>query len=119
QYLNNYPGLKDLIGEEIYPLKLPQGPQLPAVTYFKVSEVPVRDLDGVTMRRARVQFSCWAKKYTAVKRVVQEIKKALQDFQGPLGAFNILDINMIGEGDVYESATSPDPDMGSYHIPID
>lgn len=47
-----------LVGQRIYPDRLPAGATLPAISYSLISEVPDRYVPGV--RQARVQISCWS-----------------------------------------------------------
>ncbi|WP_292366074.1 MULTISPECIES: DUF3168 domain-containing protein [unclassified Methanoculleus] len=50
-------GVTALVGQRIYPDRLPTEPTLPALTYSLISEVLDAHISGD--RRARVQVSCW------------------------------------------------------------
>jgi len=115
-HLKSY--MTDLVGTRIYPLALPQGSTLPAVTYQKVSQVRNRTLgnSGLKIARARFQISCWAASYADVKEMAERVKSVLQDYNGLMGGNGgvwVLDANIIGERDIYE------PEVDVYHLPID
>ncbi len=121
-YLASQPDLVQLIGDRIYPVKLPQDPAMPAVTYQRISTVPVKTLDGPNPahQRVRLQFSCWgedvpgrASGYASAKAVAAQIRKGLQDHRGSMGGIEVLYIDVEGERDLYEDETD------SYHVPID
>lgn len=122
QYLAAQPGITQLIGDRIYPVKLPQDPVMPAVTYHRISTAPVKTLDGAnpSYQRVRLQFSCWGEDdpgrssgYASAKAVAAQIRKVLQDYRGTMGGIEVLYIDVDGERDLYEDETD------SYHVPID
>jgi hypothetical protein len=78
----------------VYPLTLPQGATLPAITYQVVSEIPLNshstaqlhptwtaDRDGQT----RVQLSVYARNYVEAEQVMAELKAAVTGFRGQWG----------------------------------
>lgn len=56
--------VSDLVGTRVYPLNLPQKPAYPAVTYQRISTVPVKVMGTTSARvalmQARFQIDAWA-----------------------------------------------------------
>lgn len=56
--------LVDLIGTRVYPMRLSQGAQLPAIVYQLVGLTPITSIDGDSnLDSARMQLTCWADSY--------------------------------------------------------
>ena len=79
--------LGGLIGTRLYPLKLPQDPTVPAMTYQWVSGQRAHAADGaVGLASPRVQFDCWAQTYLEVEAMLEALRKRLDGFQGTVGS---------------------------------
>ncbi len=105
QHLAQDHGVAALIGDRIYPVKLPQNPTYPAITYFQVSGSPIYTKQGRHGTRPRVQISCWAKSYTTVKQLAAAVVAAMDGY-----ARENLNQN---EFDIYEEAAEV------YQVPLD
>jgi hypothetical protein len=71
----------------VYPVRLPQAPALPAVTYLDVSAVDDLNTSGASgLRFARVQIDCWASTYASGKAVLAEVRRALHSLTGSMAA---------------------------------
>lgn len=74
-----------LVGSRIYPLKLPQAPALPAITYQKVSGPRVISLSGYSgLSHPRLQIDCWAATYDQVKALSAAVVAALDAYPGAI-----------------------------------
>lgn len=94
-YLLNYPGLKALINNKIYPEEIPQGVTLPAVFWIKVSDVPEHTLTGQSeVEEPIYQFTAQANSKGTVKPVAEQIKKALSDYQGIMSGITVQKIEL-------------------------
>jgi len=102
--------LKNIVGERIYILKLPQNPVYPAVAYFKVSNPRHHAID---VAYPRFQFSVFAKTYKASKDLADLIRFVLQREKGITGGIPIIQGVYLNEIDLYESDTQ------LYHIACD
>src|ERR1017187_1099114 len=77
-------------GAGIYPVLLPKGAQLPALTYQRVSDVTQMTMDAspnIRLVRSRFQFDAWANgvnAYTQVRQLEKAVCDVLQDFNGTL-----------------------------------
>ena len=78
----------------------PDGVELPAVTYKRISTVPDIDLSDVGIRQARFEFNCWAEDYLTTLTVAG-LLGALLEFSSPPGT-SIDRILPDGAGDHHE-----------------
>jgi len=96
--LLDYPGLKALISNKIYPEEIPQGVTLPAVFWIKVSDVKDHLLTGqCKTERPIYQFTAQADTKAAAKNVAAQIKAALIDYQGDLYGVEVQKIELQNE----------------------
>jgi len=85
-HLKDCTGLKNLVGDRIYPLVLPQKAVLPAVTYQKISGERLHKLQGDTgLTRPVYQLSCWAENYAQCKAAAEQVRLCLQKHSGLMG----------------------------------
>lgn len=76
-------GLLSLISNRAYPVKLPQNPVLPAVTYQIISAVPTYSHDGDSnLDFTRVQFTVWATTFSGLKSVEEQLRTTLRSLPG-------------------------------------
>ena len=81
-YLEASTGIHDLIADRIYPVKLPQNPTLPAMTYRIISGMEHHDYD---VAYPRFQFNCWGESYSDAKSLSVATKQAFQRLSSPIG----------------------------------
>lgn len=111
--LSNFAGLTALVSARIYPVKLPQKPDYPAVTFTQVSVV--RDhamVSDPNIVEARYQFDAWAETKIAADAVREQLRAALKRWRNaadPLIFDTFLDI----EQELYED------DVKVYHLTLD
>lgn len=69
-----------LVNDRIYPMLLPQGAAVPAVTYQHIGGVPQTELSGDDgqMVNYRVQVNCWATGYVAVHALAEAVRNRLK-----------------------------------------
>ena len=93
-----------VISTRAYPLRLPQGYTLPALSYQRISTDRVHELDGVTGRAvARFQVDCWAETYQAVRDLANKVRLALDGHSGTLGSeTGIGNIHLVSDRDLFE-----------------
>lgn len=93
----------------VYPILLPQGADIPAVTYFRVStdRISTASLAGHNARvNARAQIDCWADTYAKSKSLAAAVKAAVLSSS----TFTALSLS---EFDTYE------PDTEVYRVSAD
>ena len=104
-YLSTYAGLASLVSTRVYPVALPQGATLPAVTYQRVSTVRRRTFGAPRLgRQARFQFTVWASSYADREAIALQLIAALEGYSGTMGGGSgvvVLAIQGEGETDDY------------------
>jgi hypothetical protein len=84
--------------DRVYPLTLPQGVTLPAITYQVISEIPLRSHstaqdhpapDLVPLGETRVQFSVYGQDYDEAEEVMAVLKTAISGFRGLWGDVDV------------------------------
>jgi len=85
----------------IYPAgEAPQPMVLPTITYSNISKVSSYSQDGVTLVKARVEFSAWAATYASATAVARAIRDAIHSYPGdPAG---VQDFEAANERDLTE-----------------
>jgi hypothetical protein len=84
-------------GNRIYPLTLPQGVTLPAVTYQVVSETPLNTHSTaqdspthvVEIQTTRVQFSFYGRRYSETEALANEFKASVLGYRGAWGNVDV------------------------------
>lgn len=100
------PDLAALISDRIYPTFLPQGCQLPAVTYQVISSVPEYSHDGEGLIETRIQVSCWANTAITSWRIAKQVKSILSAYTGVAAGEDIGSTFLANRTDLFESDTN-------------
>lgn len=100
-----------IIGTRIWPNKLPQGAELEAITYTRVSGVRLKTLKGLAgLARPSFQIDCWAEKYTEVKTLANAVRAVLDGYQGTVNTIRIDRIQILNEVDDFN------PELHLYRV---
>lgn len=103
-----------LVADRVYPLTLPQGVTLPAMTYQVVfGEHPVIHDGPQGLARARVQFDCWAERYSETVAIAGALRTVLNGYRGAMGAIPDVVAKVAGELDGWE------PDVRAFRKTVD
>ena len=96
--LKAYTGLTALISLRVFPEELPQGTELPAVTYITISDYKIHTLKGQdVLARPSIQFTALGLTKSTVNAVGEQIKLALSDYQGTLSGLTIQKIELTND----------------------
>ncbi|MGG7567901.1 tail completion protein gp17 [Rhodovulum sp. DZ06] len=96
------PGVSALAGTRVWPLRRPQGSDLPAVTLRRISGAPLQSHDGpASLARARVQVDVWAHSYAAAKALRGAVAAVLDAAATPAG--EIRAVRRLDERDLSEA----------------
>lgn len=123
-WLSSRPAVKKLAGNRIYPLELPQGAGIPAVTYYRVSQQAVRSLGGLAgLSKARLAFDCWATSYSDAKALATDIRgtvnnPGLDGYRGELAGVFVQSCQCNNEMDLIEKPVHGD-ESGVKHTALD
>lgn len=92
--------VSDLISNRIYPLIVPQGISMPAVSYSQVSgNKRHTTADTDVMVESRWQFNCYDDDYGICRQLSDAVRDALDNFSDTAGSVIIQCAHMIGELD--------------------
>jgi hypothetical protein len=102
--LKNDADVAALVNTRIYPMKLPQGWTLPAITYQRISGDRAAKYAGASGRaRPRFQIDCWASDYDGVKDLADKVRKCLDGYKGDINTENnVGGIHLEGDRDIWE-----------------
>lgn len=99
--LSDDPAISAIVNTRIYPVVMPQEPELPAITYHQTANNPVNTLQGKTgLENPNMAINAWATAYDISNALAQAIHTAMDGVR----TFRSVLINEI---DVYD----PDIDI--------
>lgn len=103
--------LATLVGQRIYPMKLPQTPTYPAITYQRVAGGHQGDI-GVSS--PDFQFDCWASGYSEAETLSKTICAALERESFISNGYEIIKCTLTRTPmDLYDST------VGKYRVSLD
>lgn len=92
------PAVSGAVGTRVYPLMVPERAPLPAITYQRISTVPIRDLHGVAYVETRIRVTAWAERYGTARTLGEAVAAALT--RGPVTAgVRLIDLIAIAAAD--------------------
>ena len=97
---NNKP-VAAIISTRIFPNLIPQGQNLPAVVYQRISGSGDRDTNGaLNLYWPTFQFTCSADTFATMVILANAVKTALEGFTGTKASVTLSNIELIDEGDM-------------------
>lgn len=113
-YLEAYVGLNALIGERVYPGKLREECEKPAITFHRITTTREVAHDGpLEIAKAPFQFDVWAETYKEAKLVAVQLRLALLGFAGTMGGVQVWITSQSRESDEQE------PETGLHRVSMD
>lgn len=104
------------IAKTIAPITVLPGSPMPAITYNRISTVPVNALGtSASLASSRFQFDCYSKKSSEASNLASKIQASLDAFIGTILGVKIGGIMMIGQFSAYE----PDAELFRESIDFD
>ena len=117
--LSTNAGVSAVVGDRIFPQVIPQGKELPAISYMKEVASPENSLDGPgSIEIQRYEIKMYSRSYPELETLVNAARSAL-DFAA--GTFNgvILDgCSFITERDAYSEDQSLFGRLQEYQLRI-
>lgn len=108
-YLSNDPGVSALVGDRIYPNKLQEGCQLPAISWNRVSARRVYTHDAFedtdAWVNARIQINCWSNAALECMDVGEAVLLALSGYEGDMSGQLVHSTMADNEFDEYQAPT--------------
>jgi len=121
--LINNAAVAAMVGTRVYPMHLPQGYTLPAISYQMISAPRAWSTTGpVGQVQARVQVDCWAETYDGAKSLSNGVRLALDNFRGTLGTGdeamdNVGTISMVAYRDGFNTTTENYGVILEFYVP--
>lgn len=85
----------------IYPLVLPQAPELPALTFQRIANPRVNSFDaGGGIDNPRIQVDCWGTSRKAARELAMEVKRVVENATA-FGAW------LVSDAEFYEDDVEP------------
>lgn len=106
-------GLTSLVSTRIYPIRLPQNPVFPCVTFQVISEPRIHSLDGASAPNAIIQVDCWARQHKEAHQVAEAVMAAFDSFAGTMGSVTVSACLLQNRQEIYE------PDVDDYRVSLD
>ncbi len=95
--LKGMTAVTDIVGQQIYPIKAPQGVSLPYITFQQISDVPINASKGATPTAAmRMQVNCFEDTYDKVHTLAAAVRGD-EAVSSPTGLSGWID----GNGEVW------------------
>ena len=83
-------GLTALIGTRLFPLRVPQDADMPAIAYQKISSPKTHSHSGSShLAQSRIQFTCEADDYATAKAVANAVRDCWDGFAGTVDGVRI------------------------------
>jgi len=106
-----------LVMDRVYPIVTPQGAELPAVVYQRISGPRDETMDGPSgLASPRYQFSCIGRGYGEMVAVAEAVRRALDGFRGDVGGVHVDSILMLNEFREFVAATDEQADRWIAHL---
>jgi hypothetical protein len=102
-HLRGVPGVTNLVGTRIYPVKAPQDLREAYMVYDSIAGEDEIAHDGVAgLRRSRLSYSCCAPTYAQAKSVAEAVRVALAGFSGVLSGTTVRVYEVFEDVDLYD-----------------
>jgi hypothetical protein len=90
----------DLVGARIYPLKVPQDADLPAIAYQKISGPRDETQSGPSgLVESRMQLTYQGTTYSEAKLVAEAVRGSIDGFSGTMGSVAVNACHLANEID--------------------
>lgn len=106
--LSTYAPITSIVGTRVYPLKMPDNPVFPCLTFQRISTIRPQPLsDSVDLANCIVQIDSWAKEgtgqgLTVLTTLAKAVYAALESFRGTVGGVDIRGSRQLNEIHGYE-----------------
>lgn len=85
-FLKGQSAVSTLVGTRIYPLRAPQSPTYPFITYNQSAEVRTHTMDAKATTNAAMQIHCWAKSYSGAVALADAVTSVLDCYVGTMAS---------------------------------
>lgn len=100
--------------QRVWPMRLRQDPQLPALVYRRISGPRESSHSGPSrLAHPRIQIDCWGEDYPQAKFLAEELRIAVDGFRGTMGSRRVDKVEVVADLD------DIDEDSGRFRIIVD
>lgn len=90
-----------LVSSRIYPMAVPQGAAMPAITYQQITDTKLHHHgDPDTLVVTRLQVDCWGETYAAASGLKKAVRLALDGYTGTVAGRKIGNVIMENSTDI-------------------
>jgi len=99
-HLANTIAVSNIVGTRIYPLKLPQNPTLPALTFQLITPMSIIAHDGKSgTAQSRYQITGFADDPDSVRDLMEKVRICMDGYKGTIGGADTIVVQaMLPEG---------------------
>lgn len=103
--LTNDANVSGLVSTRVFPIRIPQGASMPAITYEQETGPREHTLDGpVGMVPASFAINCWSTTYAQARMLADYTRICLDGYAGTTGSQKIHVAMLGNESDLFEQA---------------
>ena len=99
--------ITDLVGTRVYPLKAPDNPTFPFITYQRIDSEPIYTMDGGGNRvESRFQIDAWDRglaAYKNTKAIARALQAVLSNWREVVSGVDVQSFMRENENDDWES----------------
>lgn len=90
----------------IYPLRLPENPSYPSVTYTRITTERIQSHDGPSgLAYPRFQIDSYSTTYSGAKHSANQVRALLDGYKGSMGTVAVSSCLSQNDRDFYDSIT--------------
>ena len=117
EYLSSSKELKAIVGDNIFPMYIPQYDKIPAIVYHPVSVAYDSELGRDSgFQKAIVQFDCHETTFKKARILSRLIKKMFQDYHGDMFGTNIQAVFIKSDIIINDTANNKFDALNSVHV---
>ena len=117
EYLSNNAELKKIVGDNIFPMYIPQYDKIPAIVYYPVSVSYDTELGRDSgFQKVIVQIDCHEKTFKKARILSRLIKKMFQDYHGDMCGTNIQAVFIKTDIIINDTANNKFDALNSVHV---
>ena len=117
EYLNSNAELKKIVGDNIYPMFIPQYDKIPALVYYPVSASYDSALQKDTgFERIIVQFDCHEKTFKKARKLSRLLKEMFHDYHGDMFGTKVQSTFIKSDFIVNDASSNKFDTIDSVHV---
>ncbi|TXH19320.1 MAG: DUF3168 domain-containing protein [Hyphomicrobiaceae bacterium] len=78
-------GISAIVSTRVYPVRLPQNPVFPCVSFQVITEPRTYTMEGKDAPNVIFQIDCWAKTHVGAHQLAEAVSASLSGFRGTMG----------------------------------